>query len=249
VRHPSRRGFLVIVGTGKYFETADAAADTSKANSVYAVWDRLTLAQNTSAADARANRGNMEQRIITNQSDETFTTDAGGSTTNLVRVISDGQVDWYNPSTTIIQEASETNVRRRGWYLDLRVGSSSLDGEMMVNEMLARGNRLLFSTNIPSDDPCADGLTSFLYGIDAQTGARTRLPPFDFNRDGRIGDGDLTDGNISPSGVQFGSSGGVALFGDGFGDSIFSDDDALGVGKDTIEDRQSWQYLPQQETP
>jgi len=246
IRHPTRRGYLVIVGTGKYFETSDAAPDISRANSIYAVWDRYTLAQNTSAADARANRTNMEPRTITNQSNETFTSD-GGSITSLIRVISDGRVEWYNPGTTTTQEANETNVARRGWYLDLRVNSGALDGEMMVNEMLARGKTLLFSTNTPDDDPCADGLTSFLYGINAQTGARTDLPPFDFNRDGKIGEGDLNSSDIPPSGIQIGSPGGVALTGDGL---IYGNDDIIDfVIPPEEQGRQSWQYLPTQEAP
>ncbi|WP_022961888.1 pilus assembly protein [Halopseudomonas pelagia] len=245
VRHPSRLGYLVIVGTGKYFETSDAAPDTSKANSIYAVWDRYTRAQNTSAALALANRGNMEQRTITSQANTTFTGDAG-STTSLIRVISDGRVEWYNPGTTPIQEASESNVRRRGWFLDLRVGSSSLEGEMMVNEMLARGNTLLFGTTTPNEDPCADGLTSFIYGINAQTGARTLLPPFDFNRDGRIDAGDSTSAGIPPSGIQIGAPGGVALTGDGL---IYGNDDTLGFFVPPAEQgRQTWQYLLE-ETP
>lgn len=246
VRHPTRLGYLVIVGTGKYFETSDAAADTSKANSIYAVWDRYTRAQSTSGADARANRGNMEQRTITNQANTTFTGD-GSSITSLVRVISDGPVEWYDPGTTPIQEANEGNVRRRGWFLDLNVSNSPLNGEMMVNEMLARGTTLLFSTNIPNDDPCADGLTSFIYGINAQTGARTLLPPFDFNRDGRITAADSNSNGVPPSGIQIGAPGGVALTGDGL---IYGNDDTLGFFVPPAEQgRQTWQYLPEQETP
>ena len=245
VRHPTRLGYLVIVGTGKYFETSDAAPDTSKANSIYAVWDRYTRAQNTTAGDARANRGNMEERVITTQANTTFTGEEG-STTSLVRVISDGSVEWYNPGTTPVQEAAETNVRRRGWYLDLKVGNT-LNGELMVNEMLARGSTLLFGTNIPNEDPCADGLSSFIYGINAQTGARTQLPPFDYNRDGRIGREDRTSAGIPPSGIQIGAPGGVALTGDGL---VYGNDDVIGFFVPPNEQgRQSWQYLLEQEAP
>ncbi len=245
VRHPTRLGYLVIVGTGKYFETSDAAPDTSKANSIYAVWDRYTRAQNTTAADARANRGNMEERVITTQTNTTFTGDAG-STTSLVRVISEGSVEWYNPGTTPVQQAAETNVKRRGWYLDLKVGNT-LNGELMVNEMLARGNTLLFGTNTPNEDPCADGLSSFIYGINAQTGARTQLPPFDYNRDGRIGSEDRTSAGIPPSGIQIGAPGGLALTGDGL---IYGNDDVVGFFVPPNEQgRQSWQYLLEQEAP
>jgi len=245
VRHPSRRGYVVMVGTGKYFETADSAPDTSKANSIYGVWDRYTRAQNTAASQALAERSNMEQRSITTQVQQTFNR-TNGSISSLVRTISDGSIAWYNPNTTITEEASESAVRRRGWYLDLTV-DNRLDGEMMINEMLVRGSTLLFSTDIPNDDPCADGLSSFVYGINAATGARTQLPPFDFNRDGLINSGDFIPGTtpVPPSGIRIGSPGGVALTRDGV---IFGSDDSINFFvPPNQQGRQSWQYLPRVE--
>lgn len=208
VRHPTRRGYLVIFGTGKYFETSDSAPDTSKANTLYAVWDRYTRGQNTTASLANASRSNMEERNITTESVQTFNRENGESETSTIRIISEGAIGWYNDGTTSAEEASESAVRRRGWYLDLAVGNS-LQGEMLVNPMLVRGSTLLFSTITPDDDPCADGLNSFLYGINAQTGARQSLPPFDFNNDGRITAGDQTSAGVSPSGIQADLPGGI----------------------------------------
>ncbi|PKM30519.1 MAG: pilus assembly protein PilY [Gammaproteobacteria bacterium HGW-Gammaproteobacteria-11] len=242
VRHPTRRGYLVIVGTGKYFETADSAPDTSKANSLYAIWDRYSRGENTTAALASASRSNMEERNITTESVQTFNRETGGSVTSTIRIISEGAINWYTAGTTRAEEVNESAVARRGWYLDLAVGNS-LEGEMLVNEMLARGNTLLFSTIIPDDDPCADGLNSFLYGINAQTGARLALPPFDFNRDGRITSGDLTSAGLPPSGIQLPIPGGIPLTRDGL---ICGND---GVCIELILDatqqgRTTWQNVP-----
>ena len=130
--------------------------------------------------------------------------------------------------------------------MDLTV-DNRLDGEMMINEMLVRGSTLLFSTDIPNDDPCADGLSSFVYGINAATGARTQLPPFDFNRDGLINSGDFIPGTtpVPPSGIRIGSPGGVALTRDGV---IFGSDDSINFFvPPNQQGRQSWQYLPRVE--
>ncbi|MEB3735070.1 PilC/PilY family type IV pilus protein [Halopseudomonas pachastrellae] len=242
VRHPTRRGYLVIVGTGKYFETADSAPDTSKANSIYAIWDRYSRGENTTSALASASRSNMEQRNITTESVQTFNRETGGSVTSTIRVISEGTINWYTAGTTREEEVNESAVARRGWYLDLAVGNS-LEGEMLVNEMLARGNTLLFSTIIPDDDPCADGLNSFLYGINAQTGARLALPPFDFNRDGRITSGDLTSAGLPPSGIQLPIPGGIPLTRDG----LICGNDGVCIElilDPTQQGRTTWQNVP-----
>ncbi|MCL5041487.1 MAG: PilC/PilY family type IV pilus protein [Gammaproteobacteria bacterium] len=212
VRHPTRRGYLVIVGTGKYFETSDASPDTSKANTVYAIWDRYTRRQSTSSSLALASRSNLQIQSITQETTTSF-----GGVPSTVRVVSDNNIQWYQAGTTPADEDSESRVNRRGWALDLTV-SNTLDGEMMVNDMLARGGTLLFSTITPNDDPCADGLSSRLYGINAATGARLSRPPFDFSRDGRIsGDDFLSIGGnlVPPSGIDLAIPGGIPLTPDG----------------------------------
>lgn len=240
VRHPTRRGYLIIVGTGKYFETSDSAPDTSKPNTLYAVWDRYTRGQGTTAANALANRSNMEQRTITNQTTASF-----DGTSRTVRVISDGTVQWYMANTTPTQEADESRVNRRGWYLDLSVGTT-YRGEMLINDMLARGGTLLFSTITPNDDPCADGLTSFLYGINAETGARLALPPFDFSRDGQITTADLLASGIAPSGVEMAVPGGIPLTADGI--ICGNDGECIDFVVPTEEQgRTSWQDVPRPE--
>lgn len=212
VRHPTRRGYLVIVGTGKYFETADASPDTSKANTVYAIWDRYTRGQSTSSSLAQADRRNLQIQSITQETTTSF-----GGVPSTVRVVSDNNIQWYQAGTTPADEDNESRVNRRGWALDLTV-NNVLDGEMIVADMLARGGTLLFSTITPNDDPCADGLSSRLYGINAATGARLSRPPFDFSRDGRISGDDFLNvgGNlVPPSGIDLAIPGGIPLTRDG----------------------------------
>lgn len=195
VRHPTRRGYIVLFGTGKYFETDDAAPDTTKANSMYGIWDRLTKAQSGSHPSSLT-RANLQAQEIVEETVTTFSNDDGPSVSRQVRYITDNDVEWYPEGTTPEQEKNNSNVQNWGWYVDLEVGSKK--GEMMIQRMSARGDTLLFSSLTPNEDPCADGATYMAYAINAHTGARTRHPTFDFNQDGRH-DMQDTDGTRVPS--------------------------------------------------
>ncbi|MEH6389030.1 MAG: PilC/PilY family type IV pilus protein [Pseudomonas profundi] len=239
VRHPTLRGYMVLFGTGKYFETDDAAPDTSKANTVYGVWDRLTRAQTTGAADAgNLTRSNLQQQRIREETVTSFEDDDDRIVSRNVRYITDNPIQWYTDGTAPEQEANRSRVRTWGWYVDLEVGSTK-KGEMMIQRMSARGNTLLFGTLTPNEDPCADGATYWAYGINSQTGARTKHPTFDFNQDGRHDDGD-TDNGDAPGGYETSSP--PTLTRDG---SIIDVDGVVGFSSSPeLQGRQSWQTIP-----
>ncbi|WGK60982.1 PilC/PilY family type IV pilus protein [Halopseudomonas sp. SMJS2] len=238
VRHPTRRGYLAIVGTGKYFETDDAAPDTTKAHSVYAVWDRLTRGQaTTSVSPGNLTRANLQQQRIVEEKVTSFSGDTG-STSWTLRYLTDNPVGWYKDGTSVAEEDLSSRVQTWGWYVDLEVGSSK-KGEMMIQRMSARGDTLLFSTLTPNEDPCADGAGYWAYGINAHTGARTKHPMFDFNRDG-VHDRKDTDDGTTPSGFSTDSP--ITVTNDGIGIDISG-----GVGISFTGEpagRDSWQTMP-----
>lgn len=238
VRHPTLRGYIVLFGTGKYFETDDAAPDTTKANSIYGIWDRMTKAQNTTAgATGSLTRDHLQSQTIEEEKLTTFDSEAGTSITRQIRYISNNPVTWYTEGTTRAEEEFSSNVAQWGWYVDLEVGSQKA-GEMMVQRMSALGDTLMFGTLTPNADPCADGAGYHIYAINAHSGARTKHPTFDFNRDGRFDSGD-TDSGRSPGGYQISSpanvSGGSVIH-EGGQDAIFPSPELQG--------RQSWQVMP-----
>ncbi len=238
VRHPTRRGYIVIFGTGKYFETQDAAPDTSRAMTVYGIWDRKTRAQSTSTSDRPSiSRSNLHEQSISAEQVHGF-----DGTTHSVRVVSQTPPQWYQDNTTPAQEEYDNRVQDWGWFIDLRVQGQALEGEMMVNRMEVRGDTVLFSSLIPNEDPCADGTSGWIYALNAQTGARTFHPALDFNADGRFDANDTIDGLIA-SGYKQNSPGGIALSGDG---SIFgADPTPVGFSPSPeLEGRQSWQVIP-----
>jgi len=74
----------------------------------------------------------------------------------------------------------------KGWYLDLRSPLSFRDweGERSVSAPLLLEQRIVFTTVIPSQDPCAFGGTSWLMELSSVDGARLSVTPFDLNGDG-----------------------------------------------------------------
>jgi type IV pilus assembly protein PilY1 len=89
-----------------------------------------------------------------------------------------------------------------GWYMDLVNTQADGDGnatntdnlgERQVSDPILRGGRILFTTLIPSDDPCDFGGTGWLMEMDADTGGALSQPPFDLNRDGDYDDDDVVN--------------------------------------------------------
>lgn len=162
-------GLVVLFGTGKYFEAGDNAT-TSQKQTFYGIQDTGSL------VDDRAKL--TEQLII-----EEFTAAETGLNYD-TRVTTNNIVD-YSLSTV------------RGWYLDLKFGA--LDGERSVSAPLVRGGRVIFATFIPDTSPCAFGGTGWLMELDAQSGSRLTVSPFDLNDDKAINKGDWvlidTDGD------------------------------------------------------
>jgi type IV pilus assembly protein PilY1 len=110
----------------------------------------------------RSNTRLLQQSVIATQG-VAFTNPDGSPGSEQVRVTS---------SNTI-------NDTHNGWYIDL-----PLDGERQVSTPILRGGRVIFTTLIPSSDPCGFGGDSWLMELDAQQGSRMSASPFDINNDG-----------------------------------------------------------------
>jgi len=71
-----------------------------------------------------------------------------------------------------------------GWYMDLESPVDGAQGERVVSPALLRNSSLLFTTLIPSEDPCDTGGTGWLMEVEAYTGQRQLSSPFDISGDG-----------------------------------------------------------------
>lgn len=77
-----------------------------------------------------------------------------------------------------------------GWYLDLPT-----TGERQVTNSILRGDRIIFTTLVPSNDPCSAGGDGWLMEINPSNGGRLDTTPFDVNGDGIFSSLDLIGGN------------------------------------------------------
>lgn len=225
VRHPTRLGYLVVFGTGRYVEIGDKEPNKSYAQSLYGVWDTKTKAETTGAPPS-ISRSNMTQQSF-NSSDTT----GKGETTNTVRqarILSNNPVEWYTDYN------STKPIKKRGWYVDFDGGGKQ--GEIMVEDMRTLGNTLFLQTLVPNDDPCANGAGNWLYAINPFTGGRTLHHAFD-TRSGENND-------IIVSGIQFGTEGGVSLGQDEEGYKAFAPGDQEPISPDPSSlGRQSWRMI------
>jgi type IV pilus assembly protein PilY1 len=91
------------------------------------------------------------------------------------RVTTDNSVNWDS---------------KKGWYINLKVGSQSNRGERVVSDAVVRGSRVIFTTLLPAPDACSFGGDGWLMELAAATGGRPDQSPFDVNRDGTFTLGD-----------------------------------------------------------
>jgi type IV pilus assembly protein PilY1 len=180
--HPDG-GYMVYFGTGKYFETGDnQSSPTSPVQSFYGIWDKS--GNNTQIT--KTDRSDLQEQTITHEQ-------AFGTEENL-RVISNNAVSWST---------------KRGWFLDLKSPVTGLgtQGERVVSIPLLRHGRVIFTTLIPSTDPCDPGGSSWLMEMTALTGGRPTKAVFDVNRDKDVDKSDLVEITVDGKKVMVAASG------------------------------------------
>lgn len=238
VRHPTGTGLIVIFGTGKYIESADAQANTSKAMSIYGIWDRQTAAQSASSTPTVA-RSNLQSQTITTVSNASI---INGTTRN-IRTMTNNAVVW---TTTT---GSTTTVNKYGWYVDL-----PSTGEMVVTDPYTSGKLLLTATLTPNTDPCADGVTTWLMAMNPLTGGSPLTDALDLNNDGLVNSTDRTSTSGIIAGTQFpGATGGISIgynpyAANGQGSMVACGTEGCVNAYDGIQaGRQSWRILQKED--
>lgn len=218
VRHPNRSSYLVVFGTGKYYEEGDKGGDLTAAQSIYAIWDEKTMAQETPSALNISRSNLVEQSFI----EQVVGINAIASVNRDGRTLTNNLVDWES---------------KKGWVLDLKVGAT-LSGEMLIDDMAVVGTTFLFSSLVPNDDPCAYGSSNWLYAINPFTGGRTERHVFDT----RYIDSD--DNSSVLSGIKYGDGGGVPLNLTVGGLEVPSSKGAEGINISEMTGRQTWRVVP-----
>lgn len=146
-------GYVVVFGTGKFFEIDDKHGDLTQAQSVYGIKDQGL--KQTSPHSNLTRAALVKQEIST----------APGTVKNLengqqiaARILTNNPVDWKT---------------KNGWYLDLKLKNANPDGEMVIEDMVSLGKTLFLQTLTPNHDPCESGASTLTYAINPLTGGRT----------------------------------------------------------------------------
>lgn len=174
-KHPTKDGYLLMFGTGKYFEVGDHSRYGQTTQSFFGIWDPRTSVLKT------FNKSQLQRQDILQE----FTNDNG----ERYRVSSDYEINWGLNSST---------GEKRGYYIDLinLTSNGNNDGERMVNTPIIRDDKIIFTTLIPSDDACKGGGTSWIMEFNYLTGGRLEYSPFDYNGDGVIDANDFVEVEI-----------------------------------------------------
>ena len=144
------RKIMLVFGTGSFYQTTDNEIPASpQVQSFYGIID------SGSQVDGRSNL--LEQEILK---------EVAGATLS-ARAVSQNTLE-------------DSHL---GWFLDLQWKTSrngpGPKGERVISQAQLGGNRVTFSTLIPSADPCDAGGTSWIMSLDLATGSRLVYSYFD----------------------------------------------------------------------
>lgn len=221
--HPSGTGTLIIIGTGRYFTSADKT--TKDLQSLYGIWD-----PNTAGQASPANKG-PARTDLQSQTISAITGTIGGVTG--LRAVTTNAVDW---------------TTKYGWYLDLQIGTA-LTGERMVDVMDITGNVLTVATRTPITDVCDAGIQGKRLGLDPTTGGATSFAVFDLTRNGLINTEDMTSTGGIVSGYDSSAGGVSVVSGNGPNglSTLYSSDASASMNIYTglrYNGRQTWRVIP-----
>jgi len=167
-KHPTSGGYLVYVGTGKYIEGSDGSRVAQNTQTVFGIWDK------DEATLTPFNRSHLLQQDIYYET--ALATSVGGA-----RLFTDNLIDWYTGT------GLPPSGKHLGWRLDLiNTGAVSPDnqGERIINNMILRPGRIIFTSFIPPIDPCiAEQGEGWFFQFNAYTGGRLDFSVFDINDD------------------------------------------------------------------
>ena len=221
--HPTAAGTLLLFGTGYLLGRHEPDFESQMPQTFYGIWDdgsdQFIDGQLGRVAGVNGGSAPLQAQGFVDLSE--FTQDATNKNVSEGRVTTDNGVDW---------------TTQRGWYLDLpypKPGSSSgpPTAERVTTRAQVRGNRVVFASTVPGDDPCeAGGGYSWVNALDLRDGSRLSVTPFDFNQDFAFGIDDLFE--VSENGATVTVTGSSIRV---LGSSVYSSLATIDLGADGIK--------------
>ena len=175
---------MVYFGTGKYLELADRSVGSTQTQTFYALWDKNS--GDRTIDNTISDRSRLQPQTIIDSKITQFEKD----TTSLdsLRVTSNN-IPCYVVKDVVGCKTDED--LKLGWYMDLTTPINSPSERAISFPLLLNGN-ILFTTIIPSPNPCEIDPVGWIMELDAITGSRTTTSPFDI-----FGSSTKPDGSVN----------------------------------------------------
>ncbi len=167
-----KAGYMIYFGTGQFVASGDTT--DKKIQSLYGIWDRN---DGSSSRIPETDRSVLQSQAILTEI----------TTPSPQRTSSSNPVDW---------------TTRRGWYIDLQRPDGTKEGERSVVMPMLNFGRVIFTTLIPSVDPCEAGGRNWLMLLNAETGGMIQKPQFDTNGDGKLNSNDGIIAAVGSEGIR-----------------------------------------------
>ena len=174
---------MVYFGTGRYLELADRSVGSTQTQTFYALWDKNSgdWTEDNSISDrSRLQPQTIVVTKITQTSTDTTALDSLRVTSN--------NIPCYVKNN---DDCKTDDKLKLGWYMDLTTPNNSPSERVISFPLLLNGN-ILFTTIIPSPDPCVTDAVGWIMELDAITGSRTTTSPFDI-----FGSSTSPDGSVN----------------------------------------------------
>lgn len=183
---------MVFFGTGSFFRQGDNIVDADPAvQAFYGIIDDEDTPLSLTVSNL------LEQEIVARVEQIEIPGEEGGPP----EIINIGLTAVSNDQITT----------ERGWYLNLEwktaLGGPGPRGERVTSRALVRGDRVIFTSLIPSADACSAGGTGWLYELDTQSGGRLSYAVFDINNDGKFDQNDFITVSVNGEDVRVPPSG------------------------------------------
>jgi type IV pilus assembly protein PilY1 len=213
--HPTKPGYMVCFGTGKFLGDSDVQDRTI--NTLYGIWDygdpvfqfpggwseprdpEEFLGEFLTRDDGTTSKqlDNQHYRIkLLKQEATDYKFDFGGEDVYL-RVLTNNQPVWVTKPDadggSQLPNPSDADPNNAGWYFDLTT-TMFPDGERVVSDLILRDGKLLVIGFNPEDSRCSRGGNSFFMEINANTGGSFDSAIFDIGDDQEIGGGSIEEG-------------------------------------------------------
>lgn len=156
--------FVVVFGTGQYLQTTDVS--TTNVQTVYGVVDR----------GSRVTMNDLQQQRV-------FGTGVSGGHTYRItsHAVGPATIDSNIVNYDNLLSSTAYSSGKKGWYLNLPD-----TGERTITDFEVVSGKAVFTSMIPSTNPCSAGGSGWLMEVDAFTGNRHDAVTLDTNGDGNV---------------------------------------------------------------